>query len=121
MCCARPWLVVFKAKFASIFTDDCDVLPSKSVKSLSSDLAQGWRKVHEINTRKELGNIDEATHGLNVPARPASNLSTSVNVSIINENCIVIYAVTHVNPNPLVLVSSDRHSLLGLRLELGSN
>ena len=67
-------LIVFQSKPASIFTDNGDIIPAKSLKSLPCYFTQGRRKVDEIDTGEEFGDIDKLGHGLNVPAGAAANL-----------------------------------------------
>jgi hypothetical protein len=67
-------LVVLKTELASVLTNDLDILPAKSFKSLSSHLAKRGGKVNEVYAREEGGHVDESGHGLNVEASSAANL-----------------------------------------------
>lgn len=115
---AHARFIVLKAEFARVLADDGDILPSQSVKSLSSDFAQGGRKVDKVDTGEEVGNIDKAAHGLNVPPGAATNLCKfSSLVSLNGEGCFFFsgkHSGTYVNPNPFVLILACSGSLFRL-------
>ena len=67
-------LIIFEAELPSVLTNNLDVLPAEPFEAFPRDFAERGREIDDVDAREELGDVDEARHGLNVVARATTNL-----------------------------------------------
>lgn len=75
-------LVVLETELAGIFADNNDILPAESLEALASNLAERRREVYKVHAREVRGDINVASHGLDVEASTTANLSHCVSEAL---------------------------------------
>lgn len=78
-------LVVLEPELARVLAHDRDVLPPEPLEALPRDVAERGREVDEVHAREEVGDVDEAGHGLDVVARAAADLTVLVGPDLPND------------------------------------
>lgn len=71
---AHTSFMVCKTECPRILANDVDVLPTQSLESLTSDLAEGRAEINKVHRVEERRYINVLTHLLNVPARTTTDV-----------------------------------------------
>lgn len=93
-------LIILQAELSRVLANDLDIAPAKSFETLSSNLTERGGEVNKVDTGKELGDVDEGGHGLNVPARSSTDLRQS---QLVTSDTVVVQ--TYINPDAPLLFS----------------
>lgn len=66
--------IILETELSRVLANDLDIIPAKALKALSGNITERRGEIDKVYAGEELGDIDEAGHGLNVPSRSSTDL-----------------------------------------------